>query len=72
MGMIEFIFNFVSIIAIIDFIYNTIINIANREYIELLLLAGGKREQSYIIKRMIEKLIIVIYVAYLIYKFIWR
>lgn len=72
MGMIEFIFNFVSIIAIIDFIYNTIINIANREHIELLLLAGGKREQSYIIKRMIEKLIIVIYVAYLIYKFIWR
>ncbi len=51
MGMIEFIFNFVSVIAIIDFIYNTIINIANREYIELLLLAGGKREQSYIIKK---------------------
>lgn len=67
----EFIYNFVSVIAIIDFIYKAIFRLINKDVINFLDLLGANDIITYQIRREIEKIIIIIYIGYWLYKIIF-
>ena len=67
----EFMYNFVSVIAIIDFIYKTMFRLINKDVINFLDLLGANDTIAYQIRREIEKIIIIVYISYWLYKIIF-